>query len=129
MSWNLDKYLDPVDPAEAVRSYIYEDIDLGGVSWNYRLLWNDRAERWTIDIWTSDDEKAIYGKRLVPNYALFWANTGRRPEGGFIYLLDTGDPDGAEQCTYEGLGNRWKLCWFVDGGADPSTESYTITVP
>jgi hypothetical protein len=130
MTLQIDRYLDPVEPEETVPDYVFEDIDLEGVSWNYRLYWNDRAERWHIDVWTSDDSKAIYGKRLVPNYPLFWANTGRRPEGGYLILLDTGDPDATDQCTYEGLGHQWKLCWLVDDGVDTSTpENWTITVP
>ena len=110
MTLALDKYLDPVEPAEQVPSYIYEDVDLGGVSWNYRLFWNDRSERWQIDLWTSDLEKEIRGLKLVPNYPIAWANTGRNPVNGFIMLLDTGDPTAADQCTYDGLGWRWKLC-------------------
>lgn len=130
MTYIIDKYLDPVDPEENVPSYIYEDVDLNEVSWNYRLYWNDRAERWAIDVYTSDGDKAIYGKRMVVNYPLFWANTGRRPEGGYFMLYDTSDPTGSEQCTFEGLGNRWKLCWIVDDGLDAATPPpWTITVP
>jgi hypothetical protein len=130
MTLQIDKYLDPVEPIEAVPSYLYEDVDLGGVSWNYRLYWNDRAERWHIDVYTSDGTKAIYGKRLVPNYPLFWANTGRNPEGGYLMLLDTGDPNATEQCTYEGLGNQWKFCWLVDDGiAVAEDRPWSITVP
>lgn len=130
MTLEIDKYLDPVDPDDHVPEYVYEDLDLGGVSWNYRIFWNDRAERWNLDVWTSDGTKAIYGKRLVPNYPLNWAHTGRRPEGGYMMLLDTGDPDGTDQCTYEGLGNRWRLCWLVDDGVDTTAaRPWTITVP
>ncbi len=130
MTLIIDKVLDPFEPVEAVREWIFEDLDLGGVSWTYRLHWNDRAERWSIDVYTDDGEKAIYGKRLVPNYPLFWANTGRRPEGGYLMLHDTGDPEAREQCTYEGLGYRWQLVWLVDDGldADP-VRPWTITAP
>lgn len=130
MGYLIDQYLDPVDPVEAVREYIYEDIDLGGDSWNYRIYWNDRAERWVMDVYSSDGNKAVYGKRMVPNYPLFWANTGRRPEGGFIMLYDTGDPKGSEPCSYEGLGNRWKICWLVDDGSEVSSDRpWVITIP
>jgi hypothetical protein len=130
MTLVIDTILDPLEPLEQVPEYIFEDIDLGGVSWNYRLRWNDRAERWTIDVYSSDGEKAIYGKRLVPNYPLFWANTGRRPEGGYLMLYDTGDASAAEQCTYDGLGHRWQLVWLVDDGTDaPADRPWTITVP
>jgi hypothetical protein len=130
MALIIDKILDPVEPAEAVREWIFEDIDLGGVSWNYRLYWNERAERWNIDVYSSDDTKAIRGKRLVPNYPLFWANTGRRPEGGYLMLQDTGDPEAREQCTYDELGFRWQLVWLVDDGLDAAEDRpWTITVP
>ncbi len=130
MALIIDKVLDPVDPDENVPEYLFEDIDLGGESWNYRLRWNDRAERWTIDVYSSDGTKAIYGKRLVPNYLLNWAHTGRRPEGGVMMLLDTGDPEADEACTFDGLGNRWKLVWLVDDGLTPAaTRPWTITVP
>lgn len=130
MTQIIDRYLDPIEPEEQVPEYVYEDLDLGGVSWNYRLLWNDRAERWQLDVYTSDGEKRINGTRLVPNYALNYAHTGRRPEGGYMVLLDTGDPEAREQCTYDGLGHRWKLCWLVDDGTDvPPVRPWTITVP
>ena len=130
MAATVDKFLDPLEPEEMVPIYEYEDIDLSGVSWNYRLTWNDRAERWTIDVWSSDGKKAIYGKRLIPNYPLFWANEGRRPEGGYILLWDTGDPEADEQCTYEGLGNRWILCWMVDDGSTTTSDRpWAITLP
>ncbi len=129
MTLVLDKFLDPVDPRDQVPSYVYEDVDLGGVSWNYRLFWNDRSERWQIDIWTSDLAREIYGLKLVPNYAIAWANIGRNPEGGFIMLLDTGDPDAAEQCTYDGLGNRWKLCWITIDEDAEEDRPWSITVP
>lgn len=83
-----------------------------------------------MDVYTSDGTKAIYGKRMVPNYPLFWGNTGRNPEGGYLMLYDTEDPDGTDQCTYDGLGNRWKICWLVDDGTDAATvRPWTITVP
>lgn len=130
MTLIIDKILDPFEPVEAVREWIFEDVDLAGVSWNYRLIWNDRAERWDIDVYDSDGVKAIRGKRLVPNYPLFWANTGRRPEGGYLMLHDTGDPEAREQCTYEGLGYRWQLVWLVDDGLDAAVvRPWSITVP
>lgn len=130
MAWIIDKYLDPVEPEETVRSYVYEDIDLGGASWNYKVWWNERAERWSIDIWSSDGTKAIYGKRLVPNWPIFGYNTGRNPENGIIVLYDTGDPAATDQCGYEELGHRWKLCWFVDDGTDAAeTVPWSISTP
>jgi hypothetical protein len=139
MALSLEKYLDPVEPEEAVPEYIYEDVDLGGESWNYRLFWNDRSERYQIDIWPTPEEAlaedetdkgGVTGKKLVPNYPIAWANTGRKPPNGSIMLLDTGDPQAREQCTYEGLGHRWKLCWIADDGVAATEDSiYTITVP
>jgi hypothetical protein len=128
MTLQIDRYLDPLEPVDLAREYIYNDVDLAGVAWNYRLHWNDRAERWQLDVWTTDGTKAIYGKRLVPNYPLLWAHTGRRPEGGDLVLIDTGDSTGAEQCTFDGLGWRWKLAWIVDDGvAAVSTRPWVIT--
>ena len=136
MTYQIDSYLDPVEPVEQVPEYVYEDVDLGGVSWNYRLFWNDRAEYWQLDLWTSDVDEdgdpvsAIYGVRVVQMYPLCWANTGRRPLGGYLILVDEGDATGREPCTYDGLGWRWKLCWAVDDGLDEATvRPWTITVP
>lgn len=130
MTLIVDRYLDPIEPDEQVGEYVYEDIDLAGVSWNYRLFWNDRAERWQMDVWTTDLSKEIRGKRLVPNYPLFWAHTGRRPVGGYLMLVDTSDQSAGDACTYDGLGWRWKLCWLTDDGVTvASTRPWTITVP
>jgi hypothetical protein len=139
MAYALESYLDPVEPEEQVPEYILEDVDLGGESWNYRLFWNDRSDRWQIDFWPTlteelaegvTDKGGVTGKRLVPNYPIGWAHTGRIPPNGFIMLLDTGDSSAAEQCTYEGLGHRWKLCWIADDGVPVvTTNPWTITVP
>lgn len=136
MAYVVDRILDPYLPEEQVQEYIFEDVDLGGESWNYRLFWNDRAERWQLDVWTSelgDDgkpAKAVYGTRVVPNWPLNANHTGRIPTGGAMVLLDTGDPAAREQCTYDGLGHRWQLAWLVDDGVEEPDESiYEITVP
>jgi hypothetical protein len=133
MALELEKYLDPVEPVEQVQEYVYEDIDLGGESWNYRILWNDRAERWSIDVYDSeedDDQRRVNGTRLVPNWPINFNHTGRIPTNGFIMLLDAGDPAAAEPCTYEGFGHRWKLCWIADDGVDVEEDRpWSITVP
>jgi hypothetical protein len=129
MALVLEKYLDPVEPDEQVREYIYEDVDLGGVSWNYRLLWNDRSERWQIYVWSSDGTKEINGVKVVPNYLLMQFQTGRRPENGYIMLLDTSDVEARDQCTYEGLGHRWKLCWVTWTEEEEEDRPWSITVP
>jgi hypothetical protein len=129
MALVLEKYLDPVEPDEQVREYIYEDVDLGGVSWNYRLLWNDRSERWQIYVWSSDGEKEINGVKVVPNYLLMQFQTGRRPENGYIMLLDTSDVEARDQCTYDGLGHRWKLCWVTWTEEAEEDRPWSITVP
>ena len=116
MTLSIDKILDPFEPEVQVPEYIFEDVDLGGESWNYRLFWNDRAERWQIDVYNSDGTKRVNGTRLVPNYFLNWRHTGRIPENGGLMLLDNGDPDGGDPCTYDELGFRWTLAWIVDDG-------------
>lgn len=129
MAFVIEKQLDPVEPAEQVPEYEYTDIDLGGESWNYRLFWNDRAERWQIDL-ENDDGRAIRGERLVPNYPIGWAHTGRRPSNGYLMLYDTADDDGRTQCTYEGLGNRWQLVWLEDDGTDAANvRPWSISLP
>lgn len=130
MALKPEKVLDPYLPEEQVPEYEYNEVDLAGVAWNYRLFWNNRSERWQIDLWTSDGEKAVYGEKLVPNYPIAWAHTGRNPVGGRVMLWDTGDPDAREQCTYEGLGHRWLLVWAVDDGTDVDTpRPWSITLP
>jgi hypothetical protein len=132
----IDRILDPYLPEEQVQEYIFEDVDLGGESWNYRLFWNDRAERWQLDVWTSelgDDgkpTKAVYGTRAVPAYPLNFNHTGRIPPDGAMVLIDTADPSSRDQCTYDGLGHRWQLAWVIDDGVEEPDESiYVITVP
>lgn len=133
MAFELEKYLDPVEPVEQVREYVYEDIDLGGESWNYRLLWNVRAEAWSIDVYDSEEgdaQRRVNGTRLVPNQPINFNHTGRIPVNGFIMLLDTGDPKAKDRCTYDGLGHRWKLCWIADDGEDIEEDRpWSITVP
>jgi len=136
MTYRVDILLDPIEPDDRTQEYLFEDVDLGGESWNYRLFWNDRSERWQIDVYTSelgDDGrpvKAVYGTKLVPAYPINFNHTGNIPTGGLLVLLDTSDPDAREQCTYDGLGYRWLLAWLVDDGTTvPSTRPWVITVP
>lgn len=122
MALVMDEIIGPDAPTEAVSEWILEDVDLGGVAWNLRLCWNDRAERWQLDMEQVDGDRAQYGIRMVPNWPLGASNIGRQPEGVLLVLFDFGDDDARDQCTYEGLGHRWKLVTFVDDGVPVETE-------
>lgn len=125
----LDEIIGPDEPGEAVPEWELEDVELNGESWNLRLFWNDRSERWTIDMEKGDETRIQRGIKMVPNFPLGWHNTGREPEGVVLMLVDFGG-EGREACTYEGLGHRWKLCSFTDDGeADTTSSPYTFTVP
>ncbi len=130
MGFVLDEVIGPDEPEEQAVEWIVEDVDLAGVAWDLRLYWNDRVERWQIDMVEVDGTRAQYGIRMVPDFPLGWFNVGREPEGVILVLLDFGDDEAREQCTFEGLGYRWKLCTLVDDG-EPVDDSrpWTITAP
>jgi hypothetical protein len=122
--------LQPDEPVEAHPVWEYDDVELGGVAYHLRMRWNERQERWQLDIEAADSSRAVRGFKMVPNYPLGWRHTGRIPEGGFLMLVDMGDDEARAQCGYEDLGWRFKLLWIDDADvpAADTDRSWTITV-
>ena len=126
----LQDIIGPDAPASQSSEWVIDDVDLGGVAWNLRLFWNDRAERWQIDMEEVDGTRRILGLRMVPNWPLGWFYTGRCPTGVVLVLMDFGDDEARDQCTYDGMGHRWKLCTLVDDGEPVVAEhNWTASVP
>jgi len=77
-----------------------------------------------------DGTRRILGLRMVPNWPLGWFYTGRCPTGVVLVLMDFGDDEARDQCTYDGMGHRWKLCTLVDDGEPVVAEhNWTASVP
>ncbi|MGD8501317.1 MAG: hypothetical protein PVJ86_11760 [Phycisphaerales bacterium] len=130
MTYVLDEILSPDEPEEQANEWVLEDVDLEGVAWDLRIYWNDRAERWQLDMEEVDGDRVQRGIRMVPDFPLGYYNTGRQPLNVILVLLDFGDDEARDACTYEGLGYRWKLCVLTDDGTEETEDKgYTITVP
>ena len=122
VTWVLQDIIGPDEPPEPTPEWELQDVELDGEAWNLRLFWNDRAERWQMDMVSADGTRAIYGTRMVPNWPLGWFNTGRAPRDVTLILMDFADDEARDACTYDGMGWRWKLCTLVDDGTPDTTD-------
>ena len=103
--------LPPIEPEEQQPAYDYQ-IALGSLTYRLVFRWRERTGSWYLSVYDSDDSALILNKRLVIDYPLLWRHTGRKPTGGYLILLDT---DNAKQeCGFQDLGHRCKLCWIPD---------------
>lgn len=117
--------LPPIDPSTQQPGYEY-DIDLSGVTYRLRLYWRERTQRWYLDLADAGGAPLFLGVQLVIDFALGIKHRGRRPEDGFLALVDvegTGEP-----CTYEDLGRRCRLCWVTSDEIPEAESPYQVVV-
>ncbi len=85
-------------------------VALDGVLYQLALRWNERAESWSMDLFTVDGEALLLGVRLVPAWNLLWRGTDTRLPAGSLVLHDrTGanEPPGPDD-----LGARHTLLYL-----------------
>jgi len=88
-------------------------VDLEEVGYICIVKYNERADRWTLDIYDIDRNPLRLGQMLLPGYPLFRGAAGRVdgfPLGKF-YLLDMADKGRTPGET--GLGKDFKL-WYEE---------------
>ena len=122
--------LEPYQPESFHPVWEFEAVELNDVAFGYRIHWNARQERYSIDVYTPDRSRGMYGIKMVPNFPLGFKHTGRRPDGGYLMLVDQAG-DGSDPCGYEDLGHRFLLMWVdsADMTAVAASENWTITLP
>jgi len=105
--------LPPVEPDDQQNQYDYT-IALGDFSYRVVLTWRERCLGWYLTLSDSDDEILIDGKRLAINWPVLFRHKGRQIVGGQLVLVDTTDPLGGVESTFEDLGHRCVLLWAED---------------
>lgn len=116
--------LPPFEPTEQEPTHDYT-VDLSGVTYRLEIQWFERLVRWYISLYDASDVLLISNKRMSIDYPLFWRNTGRKPAGGYLFLVDV-EETGAE-CGFEELGNRCKLVWVTLDEFPAAESAYNVT--
>lgn len=104
----------PVDiPTVAGVPYYTLRTRLDGRDYNMRFAWNERAERWHLDIMTDTGELLVAGIKLVANWPLlrFYHSDSRLPPGelSVIDLTPDGSPPGLSDLE---IGARCTLTYY-----------------
>ncbi len=63
-------------------------VSLDGVLYELGLHWNERAQSWSLDLFTIDGAPLLLGVRLVPAWNLLWRGTDTRLPPGSLVLHD-----------------------------------------
>ena len=103
-------------------------VTLGDYAYRIVLRWNERTESWYLDLFDSDDQPLLQGKRLAINWPITWRYKGATwPAGNLMLWCEEGSN---AECGYDDLGHRCKLVYIepadVPEPADTSIP-YTVT--
>lgn len=82
------------EPGE-LTPHVEQTTELDGVEFGLRLRWNDREQRWYLDLSDVDGAPILLGVKLVANWSLLrtLADDGRRPRGELVVVDTTGEGD------------------------------------
>lgn len=75
-------------PLDSEFPHIDVDVEMGGTIYRLTLLWNTRAEFWTLSIGLPDGTPIIQGERLVGDADVFNQVTDGRLPPGRIFTRD-----------------------------------------
>jgi hypothetical protein len=88
-------------------------VRLDGRDYTLRLVWNQRAERWSLDLLDDDEEPIIQGVALMVAVPLLrWKRFDPRTPPGELIAVDVtndGSPPGLDEL---GPGKRVELTYF-----------------
>jgi hypothetical protein len=86
------------------------NVELGGIVYSMRLMWNEEDDTWILDIGTKEEEPLINGIPLIAGADLLaqygYLNIGN---GGYLYCVTDGQP--YEKPTKDNLGSNAHLAW------------------
>lgn len=87
---------------------------LDGRDYNFRFAWNQRMERWFMDIMDTEENPLALGIKIVANQRLlrFYQHDDRLPPGELMAVDLSGD--GSPPGFYDlGIGKRCELSYFA----------------
>lgn len=101
-----------VDPNQRIRTA------LEGADYFLRMVWNQREEKWYLDLQDEAAEVIVAGVKMVCNIDLLALVTDTRRPAGTLRMVDTlynideetGGPEPRDP-DLEGFGSRWVLLY------------------
>jgi hypothetical protein len=102
-----------VIPTVAGVPYYTMRTRLDGREYNLRFAYNERSDRWHLDIATDADEPLVSGIKLICNWPLLrFFKWDRRLPPGELRVMDL-SPDGSPPGLYDlEIGRRCELTYF-----------------
>jgi hypothetical protein len=95
------------------------ELTLAGSTYKFRNRWNDREQRWRLDIFEQNGTPIVLGLKLVPfvNLTERFADE-RLPTTGHLVVTDTEPITSIRPLAFEDLDDRLKLIFFTNEELD-----------
>lgn len=90
------------------------EVELEGQVYIFEFDWNEREEKWYLNIYTKKDRNEIQmGIKLVIAYGMFRQYLANQllPKGE-LYILDLSPTKKKEPITFDNFGQRYVLLYF-----------------
>ena len=94
-------------PLDSTEPNFTVDVDLSGVTFRLRFLWNTRGEYWKVSLLDTNDNIIVSGQKLVSNFPLFYRNVSLSLPRGLLFCVDTA----GNGITRDNLGTDITLCY------------------
>jgi hypothetical protein len=91
-------------------------VELDGVLYTFRFLWNARGQAWHFNLGDGDGAAILNGVRMVTSFPLLYRYHYLAVPPGELYLFDLRDMHGVP--TLEEMGERYRF-YYVDAGGFP----------
>ena len=99
-------------PLNADNTWFTQRLILDDNEYLMEFTWNTRGEKWIVSLYNAIGISIITGIPLNVSVDLFNKFKDSELPDGMIFLYDN---EGAfDECTREGLGDRWKLYYGTD---------------
>lgn len=112
--------LTPLEPLEQQPGYDYE-VDLSGQLHRIVLRYQERNDRWYLDLYDPQGALLVAGKKLSTDFPIITRYRGSYPDGELV-LVDTDQV--FVECGFEDLGNRcvWTFTPIAEIAEQPVSE-------
>lgn len=95
------------------------DITIDNKNLKLRNRWNDREERWRLDIFEQDGTPIVLGLKIVPYVNLTDRFADERlPTNGHLVVTDTEPPSSLRPLAFDDLDDRLKLIFLTHAELD-----------
>lgn len=103
----------PTLSGDDVTTHVYEQTsDLLGAKYRFEFKYNARMRRWTLNMFSPEDEPMLTGAVVLLNVNLLNYCPPKLHPGGFLVATWVSDDESAEEATEFDLGDRVKLYYY-----------------